>query len=99
MPVDISGERWSLNEPTVKIVLDWTVLALNDPHLSNDVHMSKLAPKSLPLKDPGFDTALPDAPQTTSELIERMDEMVRAHRTHLAHQTALRAAFDQGREV
>lgn len=69
----------------------------HDPHLSNDIHMSKLAPQSVPLTDPGFDTALPDAPQTAPELLERMDEMVRAHRTHLAHQTALRAAFDQGR--
>lgn len=37
MPVDISAERWSLNEPTVKIVLDWTVLALNDPALEASI--------------------------------------------------------------
>ena len=29
-PVDISGDRWELNEPTSKIVLDWSVMALRN---------------------------------------------------------------------
>ena len=33
LPVDISGERWSLNEPTVKLSLDWAIHALTDRDL------------------------------------------------------------------
>jgi hypothetical protein len=29
-PVDLSGDRWELNEPTTKIVLDWTTLGFVD---------------------------------------------------------------------
>ncbi|MCV0383859.1 MAG: hypothetical protein K5799_10465 [Erythrobacter sp.] len=33
MPVDISGERWSLNEPTTKLTLDWALHAITDEEL------------------------------------------------------------------
>lgn len=34
-PVDVSGDRWELNEPTAKIVLDWSVLALRNVEIEN----------------------------------------------------------------
>lgn len=34
-PVDVSGDRWELNEPTSKIVLDWSVLALRNLEIEN----------------------------------------------------------------
>lgn len=33
LPVETSGERWSLNEPTVKLSLDWGVHAITDKEL------------------------------------------------------------------
>ncbi|MEP3145401.1 tyrosine-type recombinase/integrase [Qipengyuania citrea] len=33
MPVDISGERWLLNEPTAKLTLDWALYAIDDKAL------------------------------------------------------------------
>lgn len=37
LPVDVSGERWELNEPSVKIVLDWPVLAIRDRELEGSI--------------------------------------------------------------
>ena len=34
-PVDVSGDRWELNEPTSKIVLDWSALALRNVEIEN----------------------------------------------------------------
>lgn len=33
MPVDISGERWQLNEPTARLTLDWAAHAITDREL------------------------------------------------------------------
>ena len=34
-PVDVSGDRWELNEPTTKIILDWAVLALRNVEIEH----------------------------------------------------------------
>ncbi len=33
LPVDISGDRWELHEPTTKIVLDWSTLGLRNAEI------------------------------------------------------------------
>lgn len=67
------------------------IMRQHDPHLSVDMHLDKIAPKRLPMTDPGFETSIPDAPQTSEELLSRMAEYAASEKRKIARNIALQA--------
>lgn len=63
-------------------------------HRNLDDILQMLAPTSIPLRDPGFATSLPEAPNTTEELLSRMRYLAATHRREVAAQEI--RAFSKG---
>lgn len=74
------------------------IMRSHDPHLSVDIHLSKIAPSKLPITDPGFETSLPDAPRSSEELLAKMKEYAEGERRKIARGLAMQA-HQRGQQI